>query len=441
MLEANPGSLDVLYPVDTYLTPKPNEPLRFPKGTTRVVKNEGGENADKIISDALREMGAPHVFKGGESYSTTGQDVSVKLMAAEMGVSFGAHSDMIHVHTEGVTSKQDRSFNLSARDVAQMSENARLRIADNDRWLGASVKVESDGLFSGKTKRFVKKTRPGADPRQDTGSLDSRQLAARAVPASPEQLQEIVKNSPYTKKSKKSVKQILNLLDEIEIDWDRQQRLQEKVAETLDKSPGLASLIAMFDIPPMFATQFGLREDSFSLFGELEAGSWYGHSGGVYAPSYGFIAFPKAITSEMVFGSGFTQEYIIRHELGHAIHAMAKKQNKSAFNRQVEDADRIQDQIKEAGKWAAAEGKAGRSSVEINEEVSKMVDILSDEDAANARKITEYAATNRAEYVAEVIAHATSPSAEGLRKIDSEHYKMLSEFLGIEIDELKRMGL
>lgn len=441
MLEANPGSLDVLYPVDTYLTPKPNEPLRFPKGTTRVVKNEGGENADKAISDALREMGATHIFQGGESYSTTGQDVSVKLMAAEMGVGFGAHADMIHVHAEGVTSKQDRSFNFSARDVAQMSENARLRIADNDRWLGASVRVESDGLFSGKTKRFVKKTRPGADPRRDTGSLDSRQLAARAVPASPEQLQDIVKNSPYTKKSKKSVKQIVELLDEIEIDWDRQQRLQEKVAETLDKSPGLASLVAMFDIPPMFATQFGLREDSFSLFGELEAGSWYGHSGGVYAPSYGFIAFPKAITGEMVFGSGFTQEYIIRHELGHAIHAMAKKQNKSAFNRQVEDADRIEEQIKEAGKWAAAEGKAGRSSVEINEEVLKMVDMLGEEDAANARKITEYAATNRAEYVAEVIAHATSPSTEGLRKIDSEHYRMLSEFLGIEIDELKRMGL
>jgi hypothetical protein len=152
MLEANPGSLDVLYPIDTYLTPKPNEPLRFPKGVTRVVKNEGGENADKVVSDALREMGAPHVFEGGESYSTTGQDVSVKLIADEMGAGFGAHADKIHAMFERITSRNDTAFGVSARDVADMSENARLRIANNDRWLGAKVKVESDGLFSGRTR-------------------------------------------------------------------------------------------------------------------------------------------------------------------------------------------------------------------------------------------------------------------------------------------------
>lgn len=147
MIAANPGSLDVLYPVDTYLTPKPNEPLRFPKGATRVVKNEGGENADSAISEALREMGAPHVFKGGESYSTTGQDVSVKLMADEMGVSFGAHADMVHVQVEGITSSEELSFNFSAREISQMSENSRLRLADNDRWLGAKRKFEDNGLF------------------------------------------------------------------------------------------------------------------------------------------------------------------------------------------------------------------------------------------------------------------------------------------------------
>jgi hypothetical protein len=152
MLEANPGSLDVLYPVDTYLTPKPNEPLRFPKGVTRVVKNEGGENADKVVSDALREMGSPHVFEGGESYSTTGQDVSVKLIADEMGAGFGAHADKIHASYERITSTNDMTFGISARDVADMSENARLRIANNDRWLGARVRVEDNGLFSGGTR-------------------------------------------------------------------------------------------------------------------------------------------------------------------------------------------------------------------------------------------------------------------------------------------------
>jgi hypothetical protein len=150
VLEANPGSLDVLYPEDTYLVPKPGKPLKLPNA--KIVRNENSETIDKEVSDVLKEMGAKKIFRGGETDSTVAQNTGLKILAMELGADSKQHSDMVHISTEKVTSKDDVNFFPTAREVAQMSENERLRIANNDRWLGAKVKTESDGLFSGGTR-------------------------------------------------------------------------------------------------------------------------------------------------------------------------------------------------------------------------------------------------------------------------------------------------
>jgi hypothetical protein len=147
------------------------------------------------------------------------------------------------------------------------------------------------------------------------------------------------------------------------------------------------------------------------------------------------------VLKDYIPGTNFTGEYVIRHELGHAIHAMAKKINKAAFKRESEDLDGIYKELKAATSWAKDELKAGRSSSEIQDELSSMINMLSEYDSSLAKQISDYAATNRAEYVAEAIAYATAPTNEGLRRLKAEHYDMLSEFLGLTVEELKMMGL
>jgi len=300
---------------------------------------------------------------------------------------------------------------------------------------------ESTRLSSGRSNRRLRKGRPGAKPRSDAEyvAYSANELSIRAVPSSPEELASILRSSPHTKNSNKSIRKINKLIEELEINWDKQKELQKKVELTLSNSPSLRNMLGRFDIPPMLLTDFGLKQ-GFIFESDLEPTNWYA-GGGVYTPSYGFIAFPDKVLKDYIPGTNLTGEYVIRHELGHAIHAMAKKTNKAAFKRESEDLDGIYKELKAATSWAKDELKAGRSSSEIEDELSSMVNMLSEYDSSLAKQISDYAATNRAEYIAEAIAYATAPANEGLRRLKAEHYDMLSEFLGLTVEELKTMGL
>lgn len=141
VLDANPDSLDVLYPIDTYLVPKPGEPLRLPNA--RVVKNDNSEDIDKDVADMLKEMGASKIFTGGESYSTIAQDEAALRLAKNLGAAFGAHADMPHFWMEQSVSKSRKKMDWGAVSLAELSKNARIRLANNDRWAGTSIRIKS----------------------------------------------------------------------------------------------------------------------------------------------------------------------------------------------------------------------------------------------------------------------------------------------------------
>jgi hypothetical protein len=98
VLDANPGALDNLYPVDTWFTPKPGEGLVIPKGSFETFigdtnpAHKVNESMKRMLGERYRKI--PYLFQGGEHGSaTTGADQLARVFAKELGVTFGPHFD------------------------------------------------------------------------------------------------------------------------------------------------------------------------------------------------------------------------------------------------------------------------------------------------------------------------------------------------------------
>jgi DNA polymerase III epsilon subunit-like protein len=164
VLEKNPDSLDALFAVDTYLVPKPGEPLVIPKGAFKTVP-KGSSNPREEAEKALKEMGATKIFQEGDSYSSRGVDARISQLASEMGVQSTIHANIVHSYMEARVSDSEPEYAVTARELAQMSPNARMRLADNDRF--SSVKTETDNtrFSSGATGRSSAKPASAEGPR------------------------------------------------------------------------------------------------------------------------------------------------------------------------------------------------------------------------------------------------------------------------------------
>lgn len=136
LLEANGGmdSLDALNVVDTYLTPKPGEPLRIPN--PKVIKNDGSiDNVDDAVNEAITEMGS-RVLDGGRDgqYTTRGQDARIAQIALENNIHSGLHANNPHGYLEDLHRAKRSQYIINAAEIAQLGRNAMLRLSDNDRW-------------------------------------------------------------------------------------------------------------------------------------------------------------------------------------------------------------------------------------------------------------------------------------------------------------------
>lgn len=106
-LKANPGSLVGLNPVDTILTPKPGEGLKFPKGTYKIIpindkaqqnvynilqhhwnKKYGKDKANKLLLSY-----PPRIPSGTATTSHAGWRATIALLAEELGVETPMHSN------------------------------------------------------------------------------------------------------------------------------------------------------------------------------------------------------------------------------------------------------------------------------------------------------------------------------------------------------------
>jgi hypothetical protein len=223
----------------------------------------------------------------------------------------------------------------------------------------------------------------------------------------------LLENSPYSKG--KGVKKTMKKLEMMEVDWEKQKLLADRLGKLLDSNPEFARILSEFDIPPMFVTKWNISNGGTEspLLSMTE--NWFGTQG-QYHTGMGVLAFPEHIATGMnKYGMGnLSAEEVIVHELAHTIHAMAVEMNESARKALQED--------------FVAGVKSGRG-----------VELTSSEKEI-AKMISNYAASNRLEYIAEAMREIFYPKGRAQRGLVDAHYEMLSKFLGIPVERLKAMA-
>lgn len=354
-----------------------------------------------------------------------------------------AHSNAQEMLAEGFVAVMHPNREIQNKNINKKLKKDVYKLLgleeDIQPW-GSETSGGESSLSSGRrTSRAIrKKLTPKSKPSNEQSTKTIQQIVSESVPQNLEDVKAILNNNPYTAKRKN--KQFLKLLDDIEIDWDKQQKLEDSLLQALQDSPTLTELAREFGLPPMFVTRFGVANDT--IRGGIRGTNW-GSTKAAYAPGNGVIVFnPETLDSKDIYVGldRRTPSYTIRHEIGHAIDAMSNN-NKDVVKRKVED---INTYIQRRKDFIAAGGDIFKHDIATMLSVGMGVltdgpHELSQEEIISAKQISNYASTNRSEYIAEAIAHMTAPNSEGLVQLKTEHLEMLSEFLGISVDRLMQM--
>jgi hypothetical protein len=161
MLEANPGSIDNLLVEDTFLTGKPGEPLKIPKGFFTYEKIKGRDRGE-IVRDGMDTLGKGKEFlfeigTGGEGTGTKEHMadaldiISQEELGIRRGMLHGSHSlsiekmiDSFTKVTTGVMPAEQGmnrmpNFPSTAGTASGISLNSILALADNLNWSDAEL--------------------------------------------------------------------------------------------------------------------------------------------------------------------------------------------------------------------------------------------------------------------------------------------------------------
>ena len=153
VLDANGiESLDNLYGVDTYFTPKPGEGFKIPK--PKVIKVSKGENRKAITDRVIGEEFDAFAVEGGPHYTNTaGFEDTVRLVARDLGiVPGGLHANRPHSMLEQINNyigsdgetrdllPEKNNTGVHSEDIGEMERNAILRLSDREHapWSGVS---------------------------------------------------------------------------------------------------------------------------------------------------------------------------------------------------------------------------------------------------------------------------------------------------------------
>lgn len=162
-LKRNPGSLNNLYAVDTYLTPKPGKGIVFPKGTFDIVPAGAGSRSavadlidKKVYPRAMYESrpeGTPSaIIPGGDHGSSSSEWTAyVRALAKDLGVTSAAHFESVSQRISGINNYE--LFNSMPAYWEHLSPNeiARLFYKRNPfTGIGNKIKTIRDaGFFNG----------------------------------------------------------------------------------------------------------------------------------------------------------------------------------------------------------------------------------------------------------------------------------------------------
>jgi hypothetical protein len=140
VLAANPGALDNLLSVDTFLTPKPDEPLRLPNAT--VIEGSQTEAGKQELAALLREREALPFTGGSRGSEMAGLDARIAELAQALGVTSLPHDDWRGVEgafkTALIYANDDEEIKLPKSEAESLlyrgGENYRERSAMRDIW-------------------------------------------------------------------------------------------------------------------------------------------------------------------------------------------------------------------------------------------------------------------------------------------------------------------
>ena len=202
VLDANPGALDNLYAIDTFLSPKPGQGITIPMNKGEVIttpklsdygftdsidnmsnwspeqKEEYSRISEDIkeksistVNDALASIGKVHnnsenyktkIIPGGDSSSTYGVDRRISLIGKEIlpeeypeyegGVTAGMHYDTPTQRTMHLIAEMDaakRKTEMAKDDMWKLGPNAKLRFFDTNKFTSGEIITTYQEEFSG----------------------------------------------------------------------------------------------------------------------------------------------------------------------------------------------------------------------------------------------------------------------------------------------------
>ncbi len=310
----------------------------------------------------------------------------------------------------------------------------------------------SSGLGGGREKRrFSRRMRKAgksitkSSGAASKGKTNNETTASTYIPLSPQGLKEIIKTNPYSRKAKHGgKKKIDGLLEDASVKWELQGEMITAVSRVLEESPGIKSLVKEFGMPPMMFTDYFMegRENDFMYRSGYKPSPWFNISG-AYLNGAGFIQInPKYLRNQAFL------DHLIRHELIHAFHAMAQKRNKAARERMQEVASgMVEDSIGVAKRAGMDKTRSLDLSQLDPDELARAQQQLTPEMERISRMFTKFgysgnntvASQNPGEFVAEVLAYATSPDFAMRSIVPPEAFEIVAEFFGITAQELRKL--
>ena len=240
-------------------------------------------------------------------------------------------------------------------------------------------------------------------------------LIKSSMPASAEELKQLVRTNPFTKNQARTA---WSRLMQANPDFEATAKMRDAFVKQIKDNPGALEMIRRYGVPPIVATEY---VPALVWYGNNTEG--WGESGGGWA-HLGVIAMNYTWVE---FNHGMSIEDALRHEMGHAWEAMAAVQNDKARAHYALQFSELYEGLLEAHK--------------NKEQVSSYHDAKwgNELEHASAAKISEYATTARIEWLAETIAALTSSDPSKRAKVDATARENISESFGIAPWEVEQI--
>lgn len=401
-------------------------------GTTSLGRRHQKERLERVINTAIEKKLKKNNKRGKKSFD---DDVAFKALGGGLGGNLvrpavfdpNAWDGDNDGRVQDNTSFERPSIpgvNGLPMGGMRSSSKPRLNIDDAQRESIESGDTAFDELtLSKKAKKYARKYlklfestfEPIDEKNRYMDDDELIDLIRSNMPASAEELKELVRTNPFTKNKARTA---WSRLMQANPDFEATAKMRDSLIKQIKDNPGALEMIRRYGMPPIVATEY---VPALAWYGNNTEG--WGESGGGWA-HLGVIAMNYTWVE---FNHGMSIEDALRHEMGHAWEAMAAVQNDKARAHYALQFSELYEGLIQMSK--------------NKEQVSSYHDAKwgNELEHASAAKISEYATTARIEWLAESIAALTSSDPNKRAKVDATAKENISEAFGIPLWEVEQI--